>query len=66
MLILLHIDSSLLGNASFSRHLSDEFVAQRRKIHSADGVSAVNHGAVDRDTFLHPHLQAVRERFQAV
>ena len=32
--------------------------------YSAGGVSAVNHGAVDRDAFLHPHLQAVRERFQ--
>ncbi len=31
---------------------------------AAGGTQALNHGA-DRDTFLHPHLQAIQERFQA-
>ena len=30
----------------------------------AGGVSAVNHGKVDRATFLQPHVEAVRDRFQ--
>ena len=34
------------------------------QFHAAGGVQAVNHGAVDRDTFLHPHLQAIQARFQ--
>ncbi len=31
--------------------------------HAAGGASAVNHGAVDRQTFLHPHLAAVQALF---
>ena len=31
--------------------------------YAAGGASAVNHGAVDRDTFLHPHLSAVQALF---
>ena len=32
--------------------------------YTADGVAAVNHGQVDRATFLEPHLEAIRARFQ--
>jgi len=32
---------------------------------SASGVSAVNSGKVDRTTFLQPHLDSIRARFQA-
>ena len=32
--------------------------------HEAGGVSAVNHGKVDRGTFLQPHVEAIRDRFQ--
>ena len=31
--------------------------------YAAGGASAVNHGQVDRETFLHPHLAAVQELF---
>jgi FMN-dependent NADH-azoreductase len=33
--------------------------------HNAGGVSAVNHGQIDRTTFLEPHVEAIRARFQA-
>lgn len=33
--------------------------------YAAGGASAVNHGEVDRQTFLHPHLSAVQELFPA-
>lgn len=33
--------------------------------HAAGGASAVNHGQVDRETFLHPHLAAIQEFFPA-
>ena len=33
--------------------------------HAAGGASAVNHGEVDRETFLHPHLAAVQALFPA-
>ena len=33
--------------------------------HAAGGASAVNHGEVDRQTFLHPHLSAVQALFPA-
>lgn len=35
------------------------------QVHVAGGVSAVNHGQVDRQTFLHPHLAAVQALFPA-
>lgn len=34
--------------------------------HAAGGASAVNHGEIDRQSFLHPHLQAIQERFKVV
>lgn len=34
--------------------------------YAAGGASAVNHGEVDRKTFLNPHLAAVQELFPAV
>ena len=33
--------------------------------YAAGGASAVNHGQMDRETFLHPHLAAVQELFPA-
>lgn len=33
--------------------------------YAAGGVAAVNHGQVDRETFLHPHLAAVEKLFPA-
>ena len=33
--------------------------------YAAGGASALNHGQVDRDTFLHPHLSAVQALFPA-
>ncbi len=33
--------------------------------HAAGGASAVNHGQMDRETFLHPHLSAVQALFPA-
>jgi len=33
------------------------------KFLTAGGVSAVNHGKVDRATFLQPHVEAVRSQF---
>jgi FMN-dependent NADH-azoreductase len=33
---------------------------------AAGGASAVNHGKIDRQTFLNPHLQTIRSQFQPV
>ena len=33
--------------------------------YAAGGAAAVNHGEVDRETFLHPHLAAIQELFPA-
>jgi FMN-dependent NADH-azoreductase len=33
--------------------------------YAAGGASVVNHGEVDRETFLHPHIAAVQELFPA-
>ena len=35
------------------------------KTHAAYGASAVNHGKIDLQAFLHPHLEAVRALFPA-
>jgi FMN-dependent NADH-azoreductase len=33
--------------------------------HSASGAAALNYGQIDRNTFLEPHVESIRARFQA-